>query len=108
MTGTKIIQTHRQTVVLGIIKALVVTSCFVAVLGTAVLVIVGLRIVLVIPAAIVTKTAVFGSCLPSEFCSPLYFYSFTLFTRENERHGSHLASDSGGTANGEFIRCDMV
>jgi hypothetical protein len=50
----------------------------VAVLGTAVLVIVGLRIVLVIPAAIVTKTAVFGSCLPSGLGSPLYSYSFTL------------------------------
>jgi hypothetical protein len=39
---------------------------------------VGLRIALGIRATFVTAAAVFGSCLRSGLCSPLYSYSFTL------------------------------
>lgn len=39
---------------------------------------VGLRLALGFRATFVTTTAVFGSCLRSGLCSPLYSYSFTL------------------------------
>ena len=65
-------------VVLGTVEAALTLSCFVAVLGSTMLGSVGLRIALGIRATIVSATTVFGSCLRSGLCSPLYSYSFTL------------------------------
>ena len=77
-----------QMVLLGTVEAVKAARCILemiiewllAVLGTLMLGCAVLRFVTVLGAKFVATASVFGSCLRSGLCSPLYSYSFTFLT----------------------------